>query len=305
MKNVGKWLSLACLLATTNVFATTYTVPSADQVLIGKIKYTTVESDDTAGNFAHRYDIGYNALGNANPHVDLKRGLPAGSQLQLPTQHLLPNEERKGIVVNLPEMRMYYYLPGKNNVLTYPIGVGKIGKTIPITKALITKKVENPTWSPPLDIREFNLAQGIIVPKVMPAGPDNPLGPFAVYMTIPTFLIHSTIFPESIGKRLSFGCIRLYESDIREFFPVIQSGEPVVIINKPVKLGWQQDHLYMEAYEPLEEYSEAYDANLPGMVHEVVEMTKNQDTLIDWQLVSYISTERDGIPHEVGMKLPV
>src|SRR5437016_9011944 len=116
--------------------------------------------------------------------------------------------------------------------------------------------MENPTWVPTDDIRQFNLAQGIILPQVMPPGPDNPLGPYAIYMSIPTFLIHSTIFPESVGKRASFGCLRMYESDIKQFFPIVKKGVPVVIINSPLKVNWQQDKLYMEAYPTLEEHSD-------------------------------------------------
>src|SRR5437016_5501341 len=108
--------------------------------------------------------------------------------------------------------------------------------------------MENPTWVPTDDIRQFNLAQGIILPQVMPPGPDNPLGPYAIYMSVPTFLIHSTIFPESIGKRASFGCIRMYESDIQDFFPSVIKDLPVAIINSPIKVAWQNNHMYMEAH---------------------------------------------------------
>jgi L,D-transpeptidase ErfK/SrfK len=200
-------------------------------------------------------------------------------------------------------MRMYYYLPGTDKVLTYPVGIGKIGKTIPITRTMITRKVKDPVWIPPQDIREFNLEQGIVLPRVMPAGPDNPLGPYAIYMRIPTYLIHSTIFPESVGKRASFGCLRMYESDIQEFFPSIEKGVPVVIINSPVKVGWQEDRLYAETHQPLEEHSGAYDASLPGMVHMIASATQNTDTLVDWQMVYYLARERDGIPHEVGQQI--
>ncbi len=137
----------------------------------------------------------------------------------------------------------------------------------------------------------------------MPPGPDNPLGPYAVYMKIPTFLIHSTIFPESVGKRASFGCIRMYESDIKQFFPIVEGGIPVTIINSPVKVGWQDDRLYMEAHPSLEEHSTAYDSSLPGVVNEISHASKNQVTLVDWQAVSYIDQERDGVPHDIGIKI--
>ncbi|MBV9575324.1 MAG: L,D-transpeptidase family protein, partial [Gammaproteobacteria bacterium] len=215
----------------------------------------------------------------------------------------LPNQPRNGIIINLPEMRLYYFPVGSNEVFTYPIGIGKVGKTIPIERTAITHKTEHPTWTPPDDIREFNLQQGIVLPKVMPPGPDNPLGPYAIYMQIPTYLIHSTIFPESVGRRASFGCIRMYETDIKKFFPAVSSGIPVAIINSPVKIGWQQDHLYIEAYPALEEHSYAPEASLAGVVSLISHTSTDQPVLVDWQAIAYISQERDGIPHEVGVKI--
>lgn len=302
---IGKALSILVLLASTNAFATAYPVPPASEALIGQIKHNYASTGDTVITVAQRYDLGYNAMENANPHLNMaKVAIPYGAPLQIPTQHLLPDLPRKGIVINLPEMRMYYYVDGTNKVFTYPIGIGKIGKTIPITQTSITRKTKNPVWIPPDDIREFNLQQGIVLPRIMPAGPDNPLGPYAIYMRVPTYLIHSTIFPESVGKRASFGCIRMYESDIQDFFPSISGGIPVAIINTPVKVAWQDDHLYMEAHHPLEEHGNEFDTSLPGMVHLINDASKDQNTLVDWQLVSYIAKERDGIPHDIGVKLP-
>ena len=299
-KKIGKALPAIFLLVTTHVFATAYSVPPSSESLIGQVQYGSGES---VVSVARRYDVGYNALEGANPQYNLERGFPSSTTLVIPTQHLLPNEPREGIVINLPEMRMYYYPVGTNEVLTYPIGIGKIGKTIPITRTAITRKVKDPIWIPPDDIREFNLQQGIVLPKIMPPGPDNPLGPYAIYMRVPTYLIHSTIFPESVGKRASFGCIRMYESDIEDFFPSIQGGIPVAIINSPAKAGWQDNHLYLETHEPLEEHGDAYNASLPGVVHLIDRVTQGQPTLVDWQLVSYIVKEQDGLPHEVGMRI--
>jgi L,D-transpeptidase ErfK/SrfK len=292
------------LLTKATCFATTYPIPKENESLIGEIQYRTVGFTDSIGKIALRYNIGVNAIAEANPGIDVEKGLSFGTVLKLSTQHLLPNQAgRDGIVVNLPEMRMYFYL-ANGNVLTYPIGIGKTGKTIPITNAVITKKAKDPVWSPPDDIRVFNIEeQGIVLPKIMPPGKDNPLGPYAIYTSVPTYLIHSTIFPESIGKRASFGCIRMFESDIQEFFPIVEEGIPVSIINAPVKVGWQHKTLYMEAHPPLEEHTEGPRATLSGMVKQIVEITQNKPTLIDWQAVSYIAKERDGMPHDIGMAI--
>lgn len=301
MKKIGLALTCILLVISSHTFAAKYAEPENGQDIIGEIQYTPATGNKPS-MIAQSYDVGFNAIQNANPQVNISKDHPSNVALQIPTKHLLPNLPHRGIIVNLPEMRLYYY-PGTGQVLTYPIGIGKIGKTIPITNTVITRKAENPTWIPPDDIREFNLEQGIVLPKIMPPGPDNPLGTYAIYMRLPTYLIHSTIFPQSVGKRASFGCIRMYESDIKDFFPLIKPGIPVAIINAPVKLGWQNDKLYMEVHEPLEEHDEEYDASLPGMVHLIQSAAGDQPVLIDWQLLSYLAKDRDGIPHEIGRRL--
>jgi len=302
MKVTVKSLVIALgISVASQAMAAIYSVPSEDQALIGNVQRTTALENDSAAKIGQRYNIGFNAIQRANPQVDVTKEIAFGSELQIPTQHLLPNQPREGIVVNLPEMRMYYYLNGK--VRTYPVGIGKMGKTIPIAKTTVTRKVKDPIWIPPQDIREFNLEQGIVLPRIMPAGPDNPLGPYAIYMGIPTYLIHSTIFPESVGKRASFGCLRMFESDIQDFFPSVNKGIPVVIINEPTKVGWESSRLFVESHPPLEEHGAAYEATLPGMVKIVSNATGDDDALVDWQMLYYLSQERDGLPHEIGKKL--
>jgi L,D-transpeptidase ErfK/SrfK len=296
-------LALTAMLLTSTTQAATFTVPPPNQSLIGEIQYHDASSDDTIAKLQQRYDIGFNAIEKANPQLNPANHAKAmrAEKIKLPTQHLLPNMLREGIIVNLPEMRMYYFIPGTNKVATYPIGVGKIGKTIPLATAIITKKTENPAWVPTPDIREFNLTQGIVLPQIMPAGPDNPLGPYAIYMSVPTFLIHSTIFPESIGRRASFGCVRMFEADIKDFFPSIKPGIPVLIVNSPVKVAWHGDRVFMESHAPLEEHKN--ETSLPLTVAEIHKLTRNQDTLIDWQAVAFIEEEKDGMPHEVGIRM--
>lgn len=302
-KKIGILFGLAIFFSSNLSFATAYQVPYKDEALIGRIRYEIASGKDTTASLTERYDIGHDALLRANPHLSLQKNLPQGAPLQIPTAHLLPNEMRKGIVINLPEMRMYYFPAGTNQVLTYPVGIGKVGKTIPIQNTIITRKKIDPSWTPPEDIREFNLEQGIVLPKVMGPGPDNPLGPYAIYMRIPTYLIHSTIFPDSVGKRASFGCIRMFESDIKEFFPLMQKGIPVAIINKPVKVGWNNNRLFMEVHPVLQEHSGDYQANLLGMVDSAEKASKDSKVLIDWQGILFIARERDGVPHDVGVLL--
>lgn len=296
-------LMLFTSCASTFTFAERYAVPTEQQSLIGDIQYVTTSGNDDVVSIAKKYNIGFNAIKSANPDHDFTKSFYPGTVLTISNQHILPTNKREGIVINLPEMRMYYFPRNSKEVLTYPIGIGKIGNTIPITNTHIVKKVENPTWTPTENIRKFNLEQGIVLPKVMKAGPENPLGQYAIYTGLPTYLIHSTIFPESVGKRASFGCIRMFVPDIESFFPTIEKNIPVFILNNPTKIGLEDNKVYMESHEALEEHKKDYEASLPATVHKITEATDKNAYLIDWQLVSYLNNEKDGMPHEIGFQI--
>lgn len=285
-------------------FGTTYTLPTNGDTLVGSITYIASKPADTLLSIAQRTDLGLNSMENANPGIGPVYLLPNSTHIAVPAAHILPPLAHKGIVINLPEMRMYYY-PNNNDsiVMTYPIGIGRIGKTIPIKRTAVVRKVENPVWIPTANIRAFNEEQGVILPKVMPAGPDNPLGPYAIYLGIPTYLIHSTIFPDSIGRRASFGCIRMHEADIKDFFPLIKSGVSVTIIDMPNKVGWVDDVLLLETHPALEERTDTPYAGVGGIVTAIEETTRDEPTFVDWQMVSYLAETRDGMPHDIGFKL--
>lgn len=296
-------LFIFMLLPVSGLNARHFSLPSHGS-LLGEVSYIHTASGDTPASIGQRYNIGVNAVIAANPGTTERTVFPSGTAIQIPTAFLLPPLPRNGIVINLPEMRLYYYLPGSGALMTFPIGIGKIGKTIPILRTAIVRKVKDPVWIPPKDIRTFNEEQGITLPKVMPAGPDNPLGPYAIYLKLPTYLIHSTIFPDSIGRRASFGCIRMNEDDISRFFPIVTPGTLVEIIDMPNKAGWSGDELFLESHPPLEERRFQPEATLDGMVR-LIEKTlpKNTVTLVNWQLVASIAAQPDGIPHAVGVRL--
>jgi len=292
------------LFASCATMANEFSIHDVNQSLVGDVEVVATTEGDTVITIAKQYNAGFNTLKSANPYLDMKKGFFPGTLVTIPNQHLLPEGKREGIIINLPEMRLYYFPKNGNEVQVYPIGIGKIGNTIPIKNTTIVRKAIDPKWMPTENIRKFNLEQGIVLPKVMRAGPDNPLGRYAIYTNLPTYLIHSTIFPESVGKRASFGCIRMYESDIERFFPQMEKNITVYILNKPIKVAFQNDKLYMEAHQPLEEHRDAKDASLPDVVHQIATLSKDKKPmLIDWQLVSYLSKVKDGMPHEVGFEI--
>lgn len=285
-----------------SVFAKQYLLPHPGNDLVGGVKFANVTTHDTPATIAERFDIGLNAIVESNPGSTERR--LSSTHLRIPTAHILPPHPRTGIVINLPEMRMYYYPEGYESVMTFPIGIGKMGDSIPLKNTTVTRKKVNPTWIPGPRVRAYNEEQGVELPYAMGPGPDNPLGPYAIYLNIPSFLIHSTIFPESIGRRASFGCIRMNENDIKQFFPLVTPGTQVAIINMPYKVGWHGNKLYMEAHIPLEELRDEFNASLDGVVATVQDaLPKDKPTMVDWQLVAHLAEHPDGIPHEIGSKV--
>ncbi len=305
MRKFALWALMFTLtvgLALPSAQAATFALPGPYDAVIGQIQYTPTVYNENVVDIAKRYDIGFNEITGANPHIDPGRGFSSGIVLKLPTEFILPPLPRQGIIVNLSEMRLYYFVPGSGLVKTYPIGIGKVGKTIPLTNTFVAKKVENPTWTPTPDIRAFNREQGIILPESIPPGPDNPLGPYAIYLGIPEFRIHSTLFPESVGRRASFGCIRMIEADIKDFFPIVTTKTPVRIVDIPTKVGWQDGQLFLEAHPALSERPTT-EATYEGMVRLIQQATKGEPVLVDWQMVDYVARTHDGVPHVVGVRL--
>lgn len=297
-------IAIAAFGLPLQAFATQFSLPASGHSIVGDLTYESASSNESLITIGQRNNVGLNAMVSANPGIGETSRLPNGAPIVVPTKFLLPQLPRKGIIVNLSEMRLYYFPEGSDKVMTYPIGIGKLGKTIPIAAASITRKVVNPTWTPPESIREFNREQGIELPTKMGPGPDNPLGPYAIYLSLPTYLIHSTIFPESIGRRASFGCIRMNETDIKQFFPIVERGIHVTIVDMPNKVGWEGSKLYLETHQPLEEHEEEPYVRLGGIVASIQKiLPQGHVTMVDWQLVSYLSTSRDGMPHEVGFRV--
>ncbi|PIJ51867.1 L,D-transpeptidase [Erwinia sp. OLTSP20] len=234
--------------------ATEYPLPPADSRLIGE-NVTTVVADNKRPleDIAARYKVGLLGILEANPGTD--PWLPeAGSELIIPQQMLLPDTRREGIVVNLAELRLYYYPPGENKVIVYPIGIGQQGAITPSMVTTISQKIPNPTWTPTPNIRKRYAEKGVRLPGVIPAGPDNPTGLYAMRLAYGKghYLIHGTNADFGIGMRVSSGCIRLRPDDIATLFSNVPQGTRVQVINQPVKYAIEPDgKRYIEVHQPL------------------------------------------------------
>jgi L,D-transpeptidase ErfK/SrfK len=300
----GLWWC-ACLLAAGVAHAQIYAL-AADQDLIGEDGQTTSEREDTLPDIARRYHLGYDEINAANPGVDT--WLPGdGTLIHLPLERLLPNVPRAGIVVNLPDGRLYYFRTDAEHrtvVETHPISVGKMDWKTPIGVTTIVKKEKNPTWYPPKSVRETHLKDdGDILPESIPPGPKNPLGVYAMRLGIPggAYLIHGTNIPVGVGMQITHGCIRLYPEDIEFLFNEVPLGLPVRIVNQRIKTGWVDGALYLEVHHPLDGVDPADVEDLTALTRAIVAATAERRVIIDWDAAERVFEQQRGQPTRISV----
>jgi L,D-transpeptidase ErfK/SrfK len=226
-----------------------------DDDVVGAVQVTHASAEDTLSDIARRFNLGYEELVRANPNVD--PWLPGeGREVVLPTQFVLPDAPREGLVINLPTLRVFYYpkhAPGEpQTVITHPIGIGKVGWSTPVGVTKVVSKKKDPVWIPPASVRKEHKENGEILPARVLAGPDNPLGAYAMTLGWPSYLIHGTNKPYGVGMRSSHGCMRFYPEDIALLFDEIPTGTPVRVVNQPFLFGWHENNLYAQAVPALE-----------------------------------------------------
>lgn len=244
---------LTLCAAVPGAFAVTYTLPPEGSRLVGTPIIITVPEGNTLPleAFAAQYGQGLSNMLEANPGVD--PFLPkSGTRLVIPQQLILPDTVREGIIVNAAEMRLYYYPPGGNTVEVLPIGIGQAGRETPRNwVTAVERKQEGPTWSPTPNTRRAYAAEGKTLPAFVPAGPDNPMGLYAIYIGR-LYAIHGTNSNFGIGLRVSQGCIRLRNNDIKYLFDNVPVGTRVQLIDRPVKSTTEPDgSRWVEVHEPL------------------------------------------------------
>lgn len=284
----------------TPVHGATLPLPTPNEQVVGENLHVVVESGDTLLDIARRYDVGLNEITAANPGVDPWLPKP-GDWVVVPGRFILPDAPRKGIVVNLPEMRLYYYPPPQPGrqavVITHPLSIGAEGKALPLGTTSIIEKIKDPAWYVPQSIIEEHEADGRPAPRFVPPGPDNPLGQFALRLGWRSYLIHGTNHPFSIGMRVSHGCLRMYPEDISTLFQEVAVGTPVRVIDKPYKAGWRSGKLYLEAHLPLsDEDNDPPPSDLTGAVSSILAVTKQPLDDQAWRRVKEIAGQHRGIP---------
>lgn len=303
-------MALFMLSFATGASAATISFPLPDGIdsVFGSVTTVTAAQEETLPDIARRYSLGYYDIKLANPGVDT--WLPGvGAEIVLPTEFVLPQSARKGIVINIPEMRLYYFSGSGNkgaiDVQTFPIGIGREGRHTPYVTTHIAQKQVHPTWYPPESIRKEHAAEGDPLPHRVGPGPDNPLGEYAMRLGLPTYLIHGTNRPWGVGMRVSSGCIRLYPEDIATLYPRVKIGTPVRIVNQPYKVGLRGERLFLEAHPYLDEDAHVFKENLTPVVKMVVASTEERAYEIDWTLARQVIQDAQGVPVEIGRLKPV
>lgn len=290
---------------TSAVSAETYVLPVDGGNVIGEMRHVFARQEDTFPDIARRYNVGFNELLHANPTVD--PWVPGeGTKVVLPTRYVLPQAPRDGVILNVPEMRLYFFpKPAKGEpavVVTHPMSVGRMEWNTPLGKTTVVKKTANPAWYPPQSIRAEHAQDGDVLPAVVPPGPDNPLGLFALRLGIPGYLIHGTNRPYGVGMRVTHGCVRLYPEDVRSLFDKIEVGTPVYIVNQPFKAGWSNDQIVFEAHSPLDEDTVIRDNNRSPAVRAIVDTVAEAGTsVVDWDQVLSLVDTSSGIPEAISM----
>ena len=295
-------LLLAALLGCSlRAGALTLDLPPSGEDVVGETYTVKVQSyEDTLNHYAEANGVGFREVLAANPGVN--PWVPGqGKEVLIPTQYILPRGERVGIVINLAEMRMFYYPADGKSVVTFPIGIGREGWQTPIVATSVTKVVKDPVWTPPASIRAEHAAMGDPLPSSVPPGPDNPLGPWALRLAAPGYLIHGSNKELGVGMRVSHGCMRMYNRDVITLAAMVPVGTPVRIINSPVKVGWKAGSMYVEVHEALEEQRSIHvsEAVVADAIH-IANRISAAPVPIDWVQAKSAAVQRSGLPVRVS-----
>jgi L,D-transpeptidase ErfK/SrfK len=284
-----------------------WTVKSADiashefalepnQNMVGALATVTARENETLSDFARHYGLGYNDIAMANANLEPWTLTPE-QRVLLPLQFILPEAPHQGIVLNLANMRMFYYPKSQpNSLLTYPIGIGRQGWNTPLGLTQITGKKANPDWIVPESIKREHLEKGETLPSIVHAGPENPLGHYALPLGFSSILIHGTNKPYGIGMQVSHGCVQLYPEDIENLFNQVEVGTPVRIVHQPYLTAWNSGMLYLEVHPPLEKWAKQESQLRNEILKKLGKTATEKNVVVDWNKVDRVLQRADGIP---------
>jgi L,D-transpeptidase ErfK/SrfK len=287
--------------------ATVYTLKSKDDAVFGEDQTVTTVYEDTLYDLAAKYSLGSEEIIRVNPGLD--PWIPgADKQVVIPGRHILPPGPHEGIVVNLPEHRLYYYPKPKRGepqqVITYPVSIGKMDWRTPLGLTHVIGKQKDPTWYPPESVRKEHAANGDPLPASVPPGPDNPLGQYAMRLAAGngTYLIHGTNNPKAVGLPITHGCIRMYPDDVQALFPLVPVGTPVRLINEPIKVAWVDGELLLEAHPPVDAEGQSFEPNVEQFSELLQKAVGDTTVAIHWDYAREVLQKADGVIATVGLE---
>ncbi|HWW21799.1 MAG TPA: L,D-transpeptidase family protein [Steroidobacteraceae bacterium] len=288
--------------------ATVYELSDPDQQVVGEDQTLATVYEDTLYDLARQYSLGSEEVIRVNPGID--PWLPgAGKQVIIPGRHILPPGPHEGIIVNLPEHRLYYFPKpqrgGKHPiVISYPVSIGKMDWHTPIGVTHVIQKEKDPVWFPPESVRKEHAANGDPLPVRVPAGPDNPLGAFAMRLAAGngTYMIHGTNNPIAVGLAVTHGCIRMYPEDVSQLFPLIPVGTQVRLINEPVKVAWVNGELLLEAHPPVDAEGQSFEPDVDQFAELLKTAVGDNTVAIHWDYARDVLQKADGILATVGLE---
>ena len=306
---VRQWLyaGLIALVAQPSAWATVFDLPTDGSAVVGSDQRIKSTYQDTLLALAQRYSIGYEEIIRANPGVDM--WLPGeGTEILLPGRRILPPAPREGIVVNLPEHRLYYFPKPKRHhkavVITYPVSIGRMDWHSPLGETRVIGKEKHPNWYPPESIRKEHAANGDPLPKVVHPGPKNPLGDYKMRLAVGdgTYEIHGTNNPLAVGMAITHGCIRMYPEDVAALFAAVPMGTKVWLINEPVKVAYVEGDLLVEAHPPVDSEGQTLEPDLALLSKQLDKALGNSTAAIHWDFARQALQSATGMPTVVGLE---
>jgi L,D-transpeptidase ErfK/SrfK len=300
-------LGLILALRAASSHATVFELPADGSAVIGADTVVSTHYEDTLLDIARKYSLGYDEIIRANPGIDM--WLPGeGTQILLPGRRILPPGPHEGVVVSLPEHRLYYFPKAKKTeqrvVITYPVSIGKLGRSTPLGQTRVIAKIEHPSWYPPASIRKEHAAAGDPLPAVVGPGPDNPLGDFKIRLGFGngTYEIHGTNNPTAVGLAITHGCIRMYPEDVAALFPLLPIGTTVRLINAPVKVAWIHGELLLEAHPPVDAQGQSFEPKLDQFSDLLRAAVGDAAAAIHWEYAREVLRKADGVIATVGLE---
>lgn len=289
-----------------------FPLPEGRNAVIGNLTSYRIRKGDTLLDIGRWYGLSAKEISDANGHIDWW-GPPVGMEIVLPTEHILPAAQRSGLILNIPEMRLYYYYPtatysrrkasGVHSasykpsnearvVYTFPVGLGRFDWKTPVAAFTVTSKMKDPPWNVPDDIYQEHLERDGEADHMIPGGvPENPLGHYKLDLSIPEYGIHGTNVPWGVGMEVSHGCIRLYPEDIERLYGMVKVGTPGRLVYEPVKFGWRGDALYVEVHDDLY-------GKYPGLWNHAVHVVSEQNLgeYVDMSKLEKAVEGKTGVP---------